>query len=128
MFGRFGRSAHRESGRMAKEFKRLAKQRRYGEALRLGREYIKEVPGNHDVLFTMGAMHYAKGQLRESIRYLDMALEIGQYDVEALLLKAHSHSRLGQPKRAAACCKKIQEVDPRHREACRLLEALGSDL
>ncbi|MFB5621083.1 MAG: hypothetical protein ACE5RC_08150, partial [Nitrosopumilus sp.] len=43
-----------------KEFKKLAKQKKYDAAIKSGTEYIKEVPNNHDVLFTMGGIFYLK--------------------------------------------------------------------
>jgi len=109
-----------------KEFKKLAQQKKYAEALKSGTEYIRKVPNNHDALFTMGGIYYLKKKYKTAISYLDKSLEIGEYDVDALLLKAYSHQKLGENKRAIQCCKKIKEVDPKNKPASKLLSQLNS--
>jgi len=109
-----------------KEFKKLAQQKKYAEALKSGTEYIRKVPNNHDALFTMGGIYYLKKKYKTAISYLDKSLEIGKYDVDALLLKAYSHQKLGENKRAIQCCKKIKEVDPKNKPASELLTQLNS--
>lgn len=108
-----------------KEFKKLAKQKKYDEALRSGTEYIRKVPNNHDALFTMGGIYYLKKKYKTAISYLDKSLEIGEYDTDALLLKAYSHQKLGENKRAIQCCEKIKEVDPKNKSASELLTQLN---
>ena len=110
---------------MIKEFKRLVREKRYDQALRLGSEYLSKVPINPDVLFTIGGIHYMRNKHRTAISYFDRALEIGSYDTEVLLLKAYSHQRLGEPDAAIYCCKKIQEVDPDSKAAAELLRQMG---
>jgi len=109
-----------------KEFKKLAKQKKYDDALKSGTEYIRKVPNNHDALFTMGGIYYLKRKYKTAISYLDKSLEIGEYDVDALLLKAYSHQKLGENKRAIQCCEKIKEVDPKNKYAYALLTQLNS--
>ena len=109
-----------------KEFKKLAKQKKYDAALKSGTEYIKKVPNNHDVLFTMGGIYYIKKKYKTAVSFLDKSLEIGAYDVDALLLKAYSHQKLGENKRAIQCCEKIQEVDPKNKSVSELLTQLNS--
>ena len=109
-----------------KEFKKLAQQKKYAEALKSGTEYIRKVPNNHDALFTMGGIYYLKKKYKTTISYLDKSLEIGEYDVDALLLKAYSHQKLGENKRAIQCCKKIKEVDPKNKPSSELLTQLNS--
>jgi len=109
-----------------KEFKKLAQQKKYAEALKSGTEYIRKVPNNHDALFTMGGIYYLKKKYKTAISYHDKSLEIGEYDVDALLLKAYSHQKLGENKRAIQCCKKIKEVDPKHKPSSELLTQLNS--
>ena len=109
-----------------KEFKKLAKQKKYDDALKSGTEYIKRVPNNHDALFTMGGIYYLKKKYKTAISYLDKSLEIAAYDVDALLLKAYSHQKLGENKRAIQCCEKIQEVDPKNKSVSELLTQLES--
>ncbi|MDH5430921.1 MAG: tetratricopeptide repeat protein [Nitrosopumilus sp.] len=109
-----------------KEFKQLAKQKKYDAALKSGAEYIKKVPNNHDALFTMGGICYLKKKYKTAISYLDKSLEIATYDVDALLLKAYSHQKLGENKRAIQCCEKIQEIDPKNKSVSELLNQLNS--
>ena len=109
-----------------KEFKKLAKQKKYDEALKSGTEYIRKVPNNHDALFTMGGIYYLKKKYKTAISYLDKSLEIGEYDIDALLLKAYSHQKLGENKRAIQCCEKIKDVDPKNKSASELLVQLSS--
>jgi tetratricopeptide (TPR) repeat protein len=109
-----------------KEFKKLAKQKKYDDALKSGTEYLRKVPNNHDALFTMGGIYYLKKKYKTAISFLDKSLEIGSYDVDALLLKAYSHQKLGENKRAIQCCEKIQEVDPKNKSVSELLTQLES--
>ena len=109
-----------------KEFKKLAKQKKYDEALKSGTEYLRMVPNNHDALFTVGGIYYLKKKYKTAISHFDKALEIGSYDVDVLLLKAYSHQKLGENKRALQCCEKIQEVDPKNKAVTELLSQLNS--
>jgi len=109
-----------------KEFKKLAKQKKYTEALKSGIEYLKKVPNNHDALFTVGGIYYLKNKYKTAISYFDSSLEIGSYDIDVLLLKAYSHQKLGENKRAIQCCDKIREVDPKNKAVSELLKQLSS--
>ena len=131
MTGLFGRPADprmKENAKKAKEFKKLVKDKKYDEAVRSGAEYLRKVPNNQDVLFTMGGIYHMRGMHRAAISYLDKALEIGSYDTDALLLKARSHHSLGEMRRTVQCCKRIQEVDPKSAAAAELLRQAESDL
>ena len=125
----FGRSAgnpqNKRNAEKIKEFKRLVKEKRYDAALRCGTEYLSKVPDNHDVLFTVGGIHYMKNRHRTAIGYFDRALRIGSYDVDVLLLKAYSHKRLGEKRQAVECCHKIREIDPKNKQVSELLEQLS---
>lgn len=109
-----------------KEFKKLAKEKKYDEALKSGTEYLRMVPNNHDAQFTVGGIYYMKKKYKTAISHFDKALEIGSYDVDVLLLKAFSHQKLGENKRALQCCEKIQEVDPKNKSVSELLSQLNS--
>lgn len=126
MTGLFSRDPRaREGARAAREIRWFVRAKRYDEALRRGTEYLGSAPHNHDVLFAVGGIHYMRGRYADAIRYLGRALEIGSYDVEALLLKAYSHRELGQGRHAEECCRRILEVDPGSAEAAGLLGELG---
>lgn len=108
-----------------KEFKRFVKDKKYEQAIKSGTEYLHKVPNNHDVLFTMGGIYYLKGKYKTAISYFDRALEIGTYDVDVLLLKAYSHQKLNEKKKAIECCQKITEVDPKNKSVSELLSELS---
>ena len=108
-----------------KEIKKLVKEKKYAEALKSGRDYLHKMPDNHDVLFTVGGIYYLQNKYKTAISYFEKALEIGTYDVDVLMLKAYSHQKLGENKRAIQCCEKIQEIDPKNKSVSNLLEELN---
>ena len=108
-----------------KEIKKLVKEKKYTAALKSGRDYLHKMPHNHDVLFTVGGIYYLQNKYKTAISYFEKALEIGTYDVDVLLLKAYSHQKLGENKRAIQCCEKIQEIDPKNKSVSNLLEELN---
>jgi tetratricopeptide (TPR) repeat protein len=108
-----------------KDIKKLVKEKRYAAALKLGTEYLQKVPYNHDVLFTVGGIYYLQNKYATAISYFDKALEIGSHDVDVLLLKAYSHQKLAENKRAIQCCEKIREIDPKNKAVSTLLAELN---
>lgn len=109
-----------------KEIKKLVKEKKYTAALKSGNDFLHKVPHHHDILFTMGGIYYLQNKYKTAISYFDKALEIGSYDVEVLLLKAYSHQKLSENKRAIQCCEKIQEIDPKNKSVLKLLGELNS--
>jgi tetratricopeptide (TPR) repeat protein len=109
-----------------KEFQKLAKEKKYDDALKSGTEYLRMAPNNHDAQFTVGGIYYLKKKYKTAISHFDKALEIGSYDVDVLLLKAYCHQKLGENKRAIQCCEKIQEIDPKNKAVSELLSQLNS--
>ena len=109
-----------------KEFKKLLKAKKYDESLKAGIELLKKVPNHHDALFLVGGIYYMKNKYKTAISYFDKSLDIGAYDIEVLLLKAYSHQKLGENKRAIQCCDKIREIDPKNKSVSILLEQLNS--
>ena len=128
MVGLFGRTPkdpqQKRNAEKIKEFKKLIKAQQYDRALKLGVSYLSDVPNNHDILFSVGGIYYLKKRYRTAISYFDRALKIGSYDVEVLLLKAYSHQKLNEKAAAIKCCKKIQEVDPKNKNASRMLSEM----
>jgi len=108
-----------------KKFKKLVKEKKYPEALKLGTDYLEKVPNHHDVLFTIGGIYYLKNKFQIAISYFDKSLDIGSYDIDVLLLKAYSHQKLEENQRAIDCCKKIQEIDPKNKSVSDLLSKLN---
>ncbi len=109
-----------------KEFKKLLKAKKYDESLKAGIELLKKVPNHHDALFMVGGIYYLKNKYKTAISYLDKSLDIGEYDVDVLILKAYSHQKLGENKRAISSCEKILEVDPKNKAVSELLKQLNS--
>ena len=109
-----------------KELKKLVKEKKYDAALKHATKYLEKIPNDHDVLFIVGGIFYMKKKYKTAISYFERALEIGSYDIDVLLLKAYSHQKLGQNKRAIHCCEKIQEIDPKNKTVSELLIQLNS--
>jgi len=116
----------KENIRKFKEIKKLVKEKKYSDALKSGTEYLEKTPNHHDVLFIVGGIYYMKNNLNTAISYFDKSLEIGSHDIDVLLLKAYSHQKLGENKRAIQCCDKIREIDPKNKAVSELLEQLNS--
>lgn len=129
MTGLFSRATKdpqkKKNAQKLKEIKKLVKDKKYSQALKLGTEYLQKDPHNHDVLFTVGGIYYLKNKYKTAISYFEKALEIGTYDVDVLLLKAYSHQKLGETKRVIQCCDKIKEIDPKNKSVSNLLEELN---
>jgi tetratricopeptide (TPR) repeat protein len=107
-----------------KEFKKLLQAKKYDESLKAGLSLLKTAPNHHDALFMVGSIYYLKNKHRTAVSYFDKSLDIGEYDVDVLLLKAYSHQKLGEKKRATSCCEKILEIDPKNKPVCDLLKEL----
>ncbi len=82
-----------------KEFKKLLKEKKYTAALKSGTELLRKVPNHHDALFMVGSIYYLKNKYGTAITFFDRSLEIGEYDIDVLLLKAYSHQKLSENKR-----------------------------
>ena len=119
-------SQNKENIQKFKELKKLVKEKKYTDALKSGTEYLEKVPNHHDVLFIVGGIYYMKNNHTTAISYFEKSLEIGSYDIDVLLLKAYSHQKLGENKRAIQCCDKIREIDPKNKAVSELLEQLNS--
>ncbi len=109
-----------------KEFKTLLQAKKYDESLKAGIELLKKVPDHHDALFMVGGIYYLKNKYKTAISYFEKSLDIGAYDVDVLLLKAYSHQKLDENKRAISCCEKILEVDPKNKSVSELIKQLTS--
>ena len=107
-----------------KEFKKVLKDKKYPKALKLGIEFLRTVPHHHDALFMVGSIYYLQNKYKTAISYLDKSLEIGEYDIDVLLLKAYSHQKLEENKHAIQCCEKILEVDSKNKSVSQLLQQL----
>jgi len=130
MVGLFSRSPKdpqkKKNIQKLKEIRTLVREKKYDEALKSGRDYLQKVPYNHDVLFIVGGIYYMQSKYSTAISYFDKILEIATYDVAVLLLKAYSHQKLGENKRAIQCCEKIKEIEPKNKSVSELMAQLES--
>jgi len=106
------------------ELKKLVKEKKYSEVLKVGSEILVKNPDDLDVLFILGGLHYMNGEFSKAITYFDRVLETSSFDPEALLLKANCHFKLEQYKESISCCEKIKEVDPKNKGVVELLEKI----
>lgn len=109
-----------------KELRKLVKDKKYDDALDVGKKILEKNPSNHDVNFIVGGIFYMRKQYHTAISYFEKSLEIGEYDTEVLLLKANAHFIQGQTKDAIRCCNKISEIDPKNKAVKELLEKIES--
>lgn len=107
-----------------KQLRKLVKGKQYPKALKIGQEILLKVPHEEDVLFIVGGIYYMQNKYKTAISYLEKALDIGQYDTEALVLKATAHFKLGEKRKAVDCCNKVREVDPKNKAVIELLKKI----
>lgn len=107
------------------ELKKLVKEKKYSDVLKVGTEILEKNPDDLDVLFIFGGIYYMKEKYSKAISYFDRLLEISSFDPEALLLKANSHYKLGKYRESISCCEKIKEIDPKNKGLLELLEKIS---
>jgi len=115
LFGKGKNDSTKKVKELRKELRKLVKKKKYDEALKSGLKVLETLPHENDVLFIVGGIYYMRNQLKTAITYFDRALEIGEYDVQVLLLKANSHFKLGEIKKSKLCCEKIKEIDSKNK-------------
>lgn len=129
MVGLFSRSKDpqkKKNREKLKELRKLVKEKKYSEAIKIGTEYLQKVPENHDVLFIIGGIYFMKKKYKTAISYFEKALDIGSYDIDVLILKANAHYELGENKNAIKCCDKVKEIEPKNKAVIELLEKIKS--
>ena len=127
MFSRSPKDPQKKKNReKLKELRKLVKDKKYAEAIKIGTEYLKKVPENHDVLFIVGGIYFMKKKYKTAISYFEKALDIGSYDIDVLILKANAHYELGENKNAIKCCDKVKEIEPKNKAVIELLEKIKS--
>lgn len=131
MVGLFGKGSKNEKTKYLRskksELKKLVKDKKYDEVLKVGSEILEKNPHDLDVLFVLGGLHYMKGKFSKAISFFDKVLEISEFDPDALLLKANSHYKLGQHKKSLICCEKIKEIDPKNKGVSELLAKISKN-
>ena len=107
---------------LKKDLRKLVKQKKYEDALKIGRKILDKTPHDNDVLFIVGGIYYMQNKFKTAISFFDKALDIGEYDTQVLLLKANSHYELGENTQSKKCCEKILEIDPKNKGVKELQE------
>ncbi|MDI1495218.1 MAG: TPR repeat-containing protein [Cenarchaeum symbiont of Oopsacas minuta] len=103
--------------------RKMVKNGDYKEALEFGHSIAAKYNKDHDYLFIMGGIHYILDDSKNVFYYMDQALEINPFDVDALHLKASVYAASGEKEKMMEYCKKIHEIDPEHQGARELLDS-----
>ena len=71
-----------------RHLRKLVKQKKYDEALEYGHGIEKKLEHDPDIAFIIGTIYYIKGDSEKTIEYMNSVLEIGEFDLDALAIKA----------------------------------------
>ena len=98
-----------------RHLRKLVKQKKYDEALLYGHEIEKKLEHDPDIAFIIGTIYFIKGNVQKTLFYMDKTLEIGEYDIDALSIKASVYIHQKNKTKAKLCCDKIREIDPKNK-------------
>jgi len=106
-----------------KELRKFIKEKKYAEALKysVNLEKDEKYRNDTDIAFIIGTIHFLKGDIEKTLSYMNKVLEIAEYDVDALVLKASILARMKNKKGAMECCDKIKEIDPKNNTMQKIL-------
>ena len=107
-----------------RHLRKLVKQKKYDEALEYGHEIEKGFEHDPDIAFIIGTIYYIKGDATKTIEYMDRTLDIGEYDLDALAIKASVFLNLKDKEKVIQCCEKIKELDPKNKSLLEIEEEL----
>jgi len=107
-----------------RRLRKLVNEGEYKEALEFGNSIEEKFSNDPDYFFIMGGLYYILDDTKNALYYFDKTLAIGEFDTEALLLKANIHLHLKEYKAVKDCCNKILEVDPQNKNANEILDNL----
>ena len=96
-----------------RHLRKLVKEKKYDEALLYGHNIEKKLEHDPDIAFIIGTIYFIKGDAQKTLVYMDKSLEIGEYDIDALSIKASVYIHQKQKTNAKRCCEKIREIDPK---------------
>ncbi len=98
-----------------RRLRKLIKQKKYDEALEYGHEIEKNLGHDPDVAFIIGTVYFMKGDVKNTLAYMNKTLEVGEYDIDALSIKASVYLHLKKTVKVKECCEKIKEIDPKNK-------------
>ena len=98
-----------------RKLRKLVKEKKYDEALEYGHEIEKTLVHDPDISFIIGTIYFILGNAEKTIFYMDKTLEIGQYDIDALSIKASVFLNQKNKSGARKCCETIRDIDPKNK-------------
>ena len=117
MTGLFGNNPRRK-------LRKLVKEKKYDEALKYGHEIEKKLEHDPDISFIIGTIYFIIGDAQKTIFYMNKTLEIGQFDIDALSIKASVFLNQKKKSDVIQCCDKIREIDPKNKALKEIEEEL----
>ena len=105
------------------KLRKFIKEKKYGEALKysVNLEKDEKYRNDTDIAFIIGTIHFLKGDIQKTLSYMNKVLEIAEYDIDALVLKASILADMKNKKGAMECCDKIKEIDPKNTTMQKIL-------
>ena len=72
------------------KLRKFIKEKKYAEALKysVNLEKDEKYKNDTDIAFIIGTIHFLKGDIEKTLSYMNKVLEIAEYDIDALVLKA----------------------------------------
>ena len=107
-----------------RKLRKLVKEKKYAEALKYGHEIEKKLEHDPDISFIIGTIYFIIGDAQKTIFYMNKTLEIGQFDIDALSIKASVFLNQKKKSDVIQCCEKIREVDPKNKALKEIEEEL----
>ena len=98
------------------KLRKFIKEKKYAEALKysVNLEKDERYRNDTDIAFIIGTIHFLKGDIEKTLSYMNKVLEIAEYDIDALVLKASILAGMKNKKGVIECCNKIKEIDPKN--------------
>ena len=107
-----------------RKLRKFVKEKKYDEALKFGHEIEKSLKHDPDILFIIGTIYFIIGDAQKTISYMNKTLEIGQFDIDALSIKASVFLNQRKKSDVIQCCEKIREIDPKNKALKEIEEEL----
>ncbi len=98
--------------------------KKYDEALEYGHGLEKKFEHDPDIAFIIGTIYYIKGDSQKTIQYMNDVLDIGEFDLDALAIKASVYINLKNREKVIQCCDKMRELDPKNKTLLEIEEEL----
>ena len=113
-----------QKDRPRRKLRKLIKEKKLDEALEFGHSIEKKYENDPDIDFIIGTIYFLKGDSKKTLSYMDKVLDIAEYDIDALALKATILLHLKNKKEVMLCCDKIRIIDPENQVVKEILHKL----